>query len=90
MYALRWVLRAGRTPSMLRRVQVLFSATVLTVVVIVGGFAVVGPTASAVPDSEDVITCRSGPVSRDGIDTSSASAVRVPAGTDVPAGCHRN
>jgi len=34
-----------------------------------------------------VIVCESGTVSRGGVDTSSAFAVRVPAGTAVPPGC---
>jgi hypothetical protein len=34
-----------------------------------------------------VIVCESGTVSHGGVDTSSAVAVRVPAGTPVPPGC---
>ena len=34
-----------------------------------------------------VIVCESGTISHGGVDTSSAVAVRVPAGTPVPPGC---
>jgi hypothetical protein len=37
--------------------------------------------------SERIVVCESGTVSRDGIDTSSASVLRLPAGTPVPPGC---
>ena len=45
----------------------------------------VGSGAPAGADS--VIVCESGTISHGGVDTSSAFAVRVPAGTPVPPGC---
>lgn len=45
-----------------------------------------GARAGATGDGT-VIVCQSGTVSRGGVDTSSAVAVRVPSGTPVPPGC---
>lgn len=36
---------------------------------------------------ERIVVCESGTVSRDGVDTSSATVFRIPAGAPVPAGC---
>jgi hypothetical protein len=66
--------------------------TALGGLVLVAGLA--GCGAPAVSDGpgvgsagERIVVCESGTVSHDGVDTSSASVVRLPAGTPVPAGC---
>jgi hypothetical protein len=82
--------RTGPTPATLQRLRSVFSGAVLAVVVVVGLLGAVGVTASASTDpKDDVVTCLSGVVSRDGIDTSSASAAWVPAGVAVADGCRK-
>ena len=85
----------ARTPHPRPRRQRFVALGGLVAVVALAGCGtpyVTGPADSSSPSTdstngERVIVCESGTVSSDGIETSSAVATRVPAGTPVPPGC---
>jgi hypothetical protein len=87
---------AGMFVSLLARSRKRLAVALLVPGVILGaGLIVLGASASGGSSGngtsghhEQIVVCESNVTTHGGIDTSSAVATRVPAGTPIPPGCH--